>query len=97
MSDDNTVKFLHAHLQSLYTNLDDSQSSLQSAQDHILQLEDQAKAKEKQLEKLKDTISRMKITPMGARERKKPFTDIQALAMGGGARKQRVLATRYGF
>lgn len=97
MSDDNTVKFLHAHLQSLYTNLDDTQSSLQSAQNHILQLEDQAKAKEKQLEKLKDTISRMKITPMGARERKRPFTDIQALAMGGGARKRRVLATRYGF
>ena len=57
MSDVNTVTFSHAHLQSLYTNLDDTQSSLQSAQSHILQLEDQTKAKEKQLEKLKDTIS----------------------------------------
>ena len=91
------MKFLHAHLQSLYTNFDDTQSSLQFAQNHILQLEDQAKAKETQLEKLKDTISRMKCTPMEAREHKRPFTNIQALAMGGGARKRRVLATRYGL
>ena len=42
-------------------------------------------------------MSRMKSTPMGARVHKRPFTNIQALAMGGGARKQRVLATRYGF
>ena len=53
-----------------------------------MQLEDQAKSKETQLEKLKDTISRMKRTPMGVRERKRPFTDIQALAMGGGACKK---------
>ena len=97
MSDVNTMKFLHAHLQSLYTNLNDTRSSLPSAQNHILQLKDQAKAKETQVERLKDTISRMKSTPMGAREHKRPFTDIQALAMHGGARKRRVLATRYGF
>ena len=33
----------------------------------------------------------MKSTPMGARERKRPFTDIQVLAMGGGARKEESL------
>ena len=97
MSDVNTMQFLHAHLQSLYTNSNVTQSSLQSTQNQILKLEDQAKAKETQVEKLKETISQMKSTPMGARERKRPFIDIQALAVGGGARKWRVLAIRYGF
>lgn len=74
-----------------------AQSSLQSAQNHILQLEDQAKAKETQVEKLKETISWMKSNSMVARECKRSVTNIQALIVGGGARKWRVLATRYGF
>ena len=39
MSDANTMQFLHVHLQSLYINLNVAQSSLQSTQNHILQLE----------------------------------------------------------
>ena len=53
------------------------------------------KEKTNTIVQLQNTIQRMKETPLGARECKQIFSSIETLAPDGGARKRRVLATRW--
>ena len=50
--------------------------------------------KNAKINKLEDTIKRLKATPNGARERKKSLSSIETLALKGGACKKRIQATK---
>lgn len=59
------------------------------------ELQESILKKHMEISKLKDSMSNLKRTPLGSRERKRGLSSIETLAPKGGARKRRVTATRY--
>lgn len=86
--------WMHQH-QVLLHNIATLQQRIIHLEKEAQTLQQHVEDKDGEFEKLQDTISRLKETPLGARERKRRFSAIETLAPKGGARKRRVSATRY--
>ena len=85
----------------LFSQLQATQSALVQCQDGLKTLSEKIEEVLKEIEKknakinkLEDTIERLKATPNGAPERKKSLSSIETLALKGGARKKRIRATK---
>ena len=61
----------------------------------VQELKESISTKDMEISKLQDSIASMKRTPLGSRERKRILSSIETLAPNGGARKRRVMATKY--
>lgn len=88
------VHVLSCQLQEAHSNLLRVQNGLDEATLSTIRLQKECLKKGKKIEKLHATISHMKNTPNGARERKRSISAIDTLAPQGGAFKRRVIATK---
>ena len=61
----------------------------------VEELQETIKVKDTEILKLTNTITKLKNTPLGTRERKRELYTMQELAPQSGARKRRIIATKY--
>lgn len=93
-ANDNLQWWIH-QCQGLQQHIMSQQNNLASLESEVATLKEEMEKKDANISKLGNIITQLKRTPLGARQRKRPFASVEALAHRGGARKRRVMATRY--